>query len=283
VIVRVPGIFAGGDQGEVTRTIGAVLLEDVLGIGLQLILLHAGAGIAHGLDDAESGDARGFANDGDFARALDAAQLIENGIEVFDFGLRRGGFEMFDEGLLARGASVPGVAPGGAGERGGIAGGRAAQHFGAVGSIDGAALFGDGLERRLKLVALQDGLDAGGAHRILARGEAGSEHHGLAALVARIQEERGGVRFAIEQEDGARLDNSRDVEELVGLAKRLLAGTFGGALNDSDAVAEFGHDACTAGGIFVGREHVSEDGLRGNGQGKEEDREIAHVSFSDAA
>ena len=57
-------------------------------------------------------------------------------------------------------------------------------------------------------------------------------------LVRGLQEERRLARAAVEQHQGARLDDAGQVEELVVLPERLLAGAFGRALKDGDAVAD---------------------------------------------
>ncbi len=75
VVVSVVSVGAGGDERKVSRAIGAVFLENEFGIRLQFVFVHARPGVAHGLHDAEPGDARGFTQDGDLARALGAAQV----------------------------------------------------------------------------------------------------------------------------------------------------------------------------------------------------------------
>ena len=75
---------AGRDQREVRRPVGAALLEHELGVGLQLVFLHARPGVAHRLHDAEAGDPRRLADDRDLARALDRAQRVDDRIEIGD-------------------------------------------------------------------------------------------------------------------------------------------------------------------------------------------------------
>ena len=142
VVMRVPGVLAGGDQGEVGRTVGAVLFENVLGIGLEFVLAHAGAGVAHRLDDAEAGDAGCLAQDGDLARALDGAELVEDRVEIGDGGLGSSLLEVRNEGLFAGRPAVPRVVLSGAGESRGVAGRGAAQHFRPVRGVDRAAVQG---------------------------------------------------------------------------------------------------------------------------------------------
>jgi hypothetical protein len=69
------------------------------------------------------------------------------------------------------------------------------------------------------------------------------------------------VGFAVDEENRARFDYAGQVEELIALAEGLLAGAFGGALEDRDGVADFLDHAGSAGGVFFGRECVGEDGL----------------------
>src|SRR5690349_14228906 len=77
-----------------------------------------------------------------------------------------------------------------------------------------------------ELSAREHALDACRACRFLARIKPGPEHVVLAPLVARIEEQRRALRLAVHDEDGARLDYTRDIEELIRLAQRLLAGPF---------------------------------------------------------
>src|SRR5262249_35606873 len=132
-------------------------------------------------------DARGFAEDGDFAWALDRALLIEDRVQIVEFRLRGRRSEMPQERLLARLPAVPGIVPGGAGQRRGVAGRGASQHFRAIGSVDRAALGGDRFENGLELFARTDRLDPCGLLRGFARRESRTEHVVFAALVARIE------------------------------------------------------------------------------------------------
>src|SRR5436305_215226 len=51
-----------------------------------------------------------------------------------------------------------------------------------------------------------------------------------------------------------------------------------GALQNGDAVADARHHPRAAGGVFVRREDVGEDGLGGEREGKEEDKRHSTVS-----
>ncbi len=97
VVVRVVGVLSGRDEREVRRAERAELLEHELRVGLQLVFVHAGFCVAHRFHDAEAGDARRFADDGDLARTLHCAQRVEDRIEVPDLGLRRGRLQSGDE------------------------------------------------------------------------------------------------------------------------------------------------------------------------------------------
>ena len=173
---------------------------------------------------------------------------------------------MFDECLFARSAAIPWVVPGGAGQCGRVAGRRAAQHLWPERRIDGAAVPGNALQHSFEIVARPHGFHPGGAHGLLAGVEARPKHVGFAALVAWIQEQRGLSGLAVDDQNGTRFHHARDVEELVRLAQRLLAGTLGGALNDGDAIADLEHHAGAPGGIFGRRKDIGENGLRGRGK-----------------
>jgi len=92
---------------EIRGAVRAELLEHELRIGLQLVFVHARLRVAHGFDDAQAGDARGFAQLGDLARALGAAQLVKDRIQVRDLGTGQDRFQLLQERLLARGAAIP--------------------------------------------------------------------------------------------------------------------------------------------------------------------------------
>src|SRR5581483_1561848 len=95
-----------------------------------------------------------------------------------------------------------------------------------------------------------------------------AEHGLLAPLIARIEEERGGVRLAIDDEDGARFHDAAHVEELIALAQRLFAGTLGSALQDGDTVADPFHYVCAPRGVLLGGKDVGEYRLRKDGCGE---------------
>ena len=88
---------------------GSVDEIDVAGGGIELVFVDAGFRAVNSGEDALTGDFGGAANNGDFAGALDAAELVEDGCNVFDFGLRVAGFEESGEVLFAGNAGVPGV------------------------------------------------------------------------------------------------------------------------------------------------------------------------------
>ena len=114
----------------------------------------------------------------------------------------------------------------------------------------------------LELVARHHAFDSGGLHCFVAGVESGAEHHGLAALVARVEEEFGAMRPAVDHQDRPRLHHARYIEELIRLAQRLLSGAFGGALDDGHRVADLRHHPRAPRGIFFGRKDIGEHGLR---------------------
>ncbi len=101
VVVRVERVAARSDQREVGRSLRAMLFEDEFGWGLQLILEHSRPGLAHRFHNAEAGDARGFADDSDFAQALERAHRVEDRIEVLHVDLWRKRFDLLNEDLFA--------------------------------------------------------------------------------------------------------------------------------------------------------------------------------------
>ena len=107
--MRVVGVFARRDQREVRRAERAELLEDELGVRLQLVFAHTRRGVAHRFHDAEAGNAGRLANHRNLARALHGAQGVEDRIEILDLRLRRGRRQLGEEGRFPRVASVPGI------------------------------------------------------------------------------------------------------------------------------------------------------------------------------
>ncbi len=101
VVVRIERVPARSNQREVCRALRAVFFEDEFGGGLQFVLEHSGPGIAHGLHNGQSGDARGFADDGDFAGAFESAHRVEDRIQVLHVDLRRERLELPNENLFA--------------------------------------------------------------------------------------------------------------------------------------------------------------------------------------
>ncbi len=124
------------------------------------------------------------------------------------------------------------------------------------------------------------GFDAGRFGGLGSGVQAGAEHGLFAALIARIQKQRGGAALAIDDQDGARFHHAGDVKELVALAQGLLAGTLGSALQDGHRIADFLHHMGTAGGVLRWWKDVGEHGLRGCRSGRQqEDDEFGHVEL----
>ena len=176
----------------------AVLLEDELGVGLELVLVHAGARVAHRLHDAEAGDARRLADDVDLARALHRAQGVHDRIEILDLEVRRRGLQLRDERLLARVASVPRIALVRGPHPRRIALRLAAEHFGGERREDRAVVLRDLVERGGQRIARPDVGDARLRDRLGTGRQRRPEHALLAPIVLRRQEQRRRLRPAVD-------------------------------------------------------------------------------------
>ncbi len=95
--------------------------------------------------------------------------------------------------------------------------------------------------------------------------EPGTEHHGLATLVARVEEQPGAAGAAVDHQNRPRLYHAGQIEELIRLAQRLLPGPFGGALYDGHRVADLRHHLGAPGRVLIRREDIREDRLRRQG------------------
>ena len=105
VVVHVVDVHvAGGGDRSVAVQARAVDDEDVARGRFELVLLHAGLGAANRLHHPEAGELRRFPDERHLARALHAAQLVENRIEIAD--LQRAAGQARDELLLPREAAV---------------------------------------------------------------------------------------------------------------------------------------------------------------------------------
>ena len=74
-----------------------------------MILVHPGAGGAHGFDNAQPGQLRGVANEGDFRGAFDGAHQVQRGREVAHLKLRKAFLNQPDKVRFARWATIPRV------------------------------------------------------------------------------------------------------------------------------------------------------------------------------
>ena len=276
VVVRVVGVRAGGDEREVRRAVGAVLLEHELGVGLQLVLVHARPRVAHRFHDAEAGDARRLADDGDLPRALDGAQRVEDRIEIlraptcgaaaFSFWTNCSSREMRpSHGSLFVAAPAPrdrSTTP-----RRGPRAGTACRS-----PVRRAVSSGSSFANSSRGSTASTPSDL---RRVLARATGRAVHPLLAPLVVRLQEQRRLFRAPVDHRDRARLDDAGEVEELVVLPQRLLAGPLGRALQDRDAVADVRHQLRAPRRELLRREDLraGEDGLgeRDDGGGEERD------------
>jgi hypothetical protein len=112
------------------------------------------------------------------------------------------------------------------------------------------------IESLRELVARQHRVDAGRFDCFLAWMQARPEHAAFATLVERQQKQRRSLRAAIEEHDRARFDDSGQIEELIVLPKRLLAGPFGRPLDDGHRAADAIHDPRPPRGEFLGGEDL---------------------------
>ena len=162
------------------------------------------------------------------------AQRVEDRIEVLDVGLRRRRLQLRDERLLARGAAVPRILP-------------SSRARSAAGSVDDASPSTSG-RNGVKIVrpSRAERRDARRERRRAAaprrcRSPAPRRRPGASAgpnircsrrSFERLQEQRRLLRPSVDDDDRARLDDAGQIEELVVLPERLLAGALGRALQD---------------------------------------------------
>ena len=86
-----------------------VHLEHVVGRGIELIFGHARLGAAHGFHHPETRELGRAANHRNLARALDAAHLVEDRVQVAHVGARVARPQQLDEAALTRRRTVPEV------------------------------------------------------------------------------------------------------------------------------------------------------------------------------
>ena len=99
---------AGGDRA-IALEARVVDEEDVVRRGVELVFGDARLGAAHRFHHAETGDLRRAAHHRDLARALDAAHLVEDRVQVAHVGARLPRAQQLDEALLTRDGAVPEV------------------------------------------------------------------------------------------------------------------------------------------------------------------------------
>ena len=258
VIVRVVAVPAGRHQREVGDAERAVLLEDVVGLRLQLVLAQAGTAGAHRGDDALAGDPGRFAQQRDLPRALHGPQRVDDRIEIADLQRRRRRLQAGDERRFARVAAVPGILPVRLPHPRRIALRLAAQDLRRERRVDRPPLGGQrGASRPSNpasgrtsstpspAAASGPGASAGPNMLVSRRAFAGWRN-----TVVRL-------RAPVDDQHGARLDDAAQVEALAVLPERHLARRLGGAEHDGHAVADAGHHARAAGGVFLGRKDLA--------------------------
>jgi hypothetical protein len=260
VIVRIERVPPRRNQREVGRALRAVFFEDKLGGRLKLVFVMSRSSLAHRFHDSQARDARGFADDGDFAGTFESAHRVEYRIEVLHVDLRRERPELLNENLFARRATVPGIVFGRSCRGRRVAGRRAAQNFGAKRRVECAPFAREGFNRFGELVARERGFDPRGRDRRVAGNHRRAEH-AFAPLRASVKIERRALRLSINHQNRSRLDYARQVVELIVLAQRLFAGALGRALQYGYAVADLRHHLGPARGELFGREYVGKDRL----------------------
>ena len=203
--------------------------------------MHAWLGVPHGFHDTQAGQLRGLADDGDLACALDGAQPIEDRIEVPEVGLLRRGLQMREESLFPRRASIPRVGLRRVRQRDRVMRRGAAEHLWAEARVDRPPIVRDGFQGGGEHRARLHVVDANRSRRIRSRHQPGTEHPidlPAPSLVVWHQEHRGALRTAVQDRQRAWLDHPRQVEKLVALPERLLAGPFCRALQHGDTVTD---------------------------------------------
>ena len=215
---------------------------------------------------AEARDARGFPDDRDLARALGAAQLVENRVEIAKLRLRRGRFQLVARTPLRARPPVPGIALRRRASATRIArpmrcsappAGTACRSRAPPAPIAASTCVnssrGSTASMPVAFTASSPGKRPGPYISFSRR-----SLRGFRNSVDRL-------RAAVDHQDGARLHHACQVEELVALAQRLFAGTLRGALQDGDAVADLRHHAGAPRGVLLRRKDIREDRLRRKG------------------
>ena len=279
VVVRVISVLSCGDQREVGSAERPIFLEHVLGVGLQFVFMHARFGVAHRLHNAEAGDARGLANDGDFTRALHGSEVVHDGIEILHLALRRGLLQFGDEGRLARIAAIPRVLTIGGPQSRGVALRLAAEDLGRERSVDRAMLCGNRRDRSSELRARQSRINAQGFGGLHSRRHAGAVHAVVLAVGPRIQEDRCLLRASVDNDAGARLSDSAEIKELTVLTERHLTGRLGCAQYDGDAFADLRHDLRASSSEFLGRKNLGAAKYRLRQQQRGAQQKTKHHDF----
>ncbi len=221
------------------------------------MLPHSRVRVSNALHQAQAGQARGFADDGDFAGALAQSQAVENGIEILDDARGRTRLQLLNELLLARRTAVPRVRRCRIGVPGRGLRCRCAKAFGTHQRVDRAAGGGGPGKGVSELFARANLVHAGQLGGLLARHEH-APFRELQPFIPRLQEQRRLAGPAVEQHEGARHFDASQVEELVVLAEPDVGGVFRGSLQDGDAVANRREHPGPTSGELVRRKSVGE-------------------------
>ncbi len=239
--------------------------------GVELVFGDARLSAAHRFHDAKAGDLRRTAQHRDLARALDAAHLVEDRIQVAHVRARLPRPQQLDEALLPRDRAVPVVV-----DAGGLGGYELAA---ALTEVLGRAELGVNRRRGGAAAAASSGAGwrladyqrpSRRCHRrqrrdVISPGNAlhqldivGRDHATLGCfetLVARRQVDRDFLRSPVEKQVSPRRFDSGQVVKGIVLAGKGEAFRLMHALEDGDGiVANVGEDLRVSGAEFVCRE-----------------------------
>ena len=238
VVVGVPDVV-GARRGDrpVAVEAGPVLEEDVAGRRVELVLPRARLRAAHRLEHAQPRELGRAPHECDLARALHAAQLVQDGGQVLNRDAGVAQAQELDESGLPGQAPVPGVR--GDGGVGGL------QLVSALRVPFGGSVLG--VDRHLRVPGGPGGPHVGhgadlvhadeAAHELGVLGGEDLALRPLQALVARGEVERDPPRAPVEQQVRAGRLDPAEVVEGVRLPGELEAAGERRALGDGDSLA----------------------------------------------
>ena len=290
VVVAEVRVRARRGDGAVTLALRAVDPVDVVGRGVELVLVEAGLRGAHRLHDPHAGQLARPPDQLHLAGRLVEPHGVHDGREVGDGELREALAKLGDESALAGSPAVPGV-----GDVLGVAdevlvAALCAPLGGTHERMDGRRRGAEG--KAVELAGeLIDGEDVIHPARLFGLVHVlGGEHPPLAAFLPRIaagKEQQRPPVPAVNHQVGVRDFDSGQVVELVRLAEHDEAGSGRGALHDRDGVvADRFHHAGPAFNELLGRKVLLDLGVilgagaGGNQTDQKRKREPAHGGAS---